>query len=199
MSSLLLHTYAPIETNRITMSVSEYEAFIQREPEIRGIKWLFHQQLHYGNSPTNKYRPKTDKLWTRYYRCHRYGSYKKRPGSGAIRPVQRASKKIGCSGSLEVTCFIKDPTTVSIQYKGHHNHVPGSADDVKYLPLSAAVQLEIEERLRGGQDRKEIRVALNKHFTELAAVSSSASMHRDQFVHRNDVYNIFRRIEKAKH
>ncbi|KAI8378458.1 hypothetical protein BD560DRAFT_422042 [Blakeslea trispora] len=156
MSSLLLHTYAPIRTNRTIMSVSEYKAFIQREPKTRGIKWLFHQKLHYGNSLNNTCS-KTDKLRTSYYRWHRFGKYIKRPDCSTITPVQRASMKIGCRGTLEMSCFTEGPS-----------------NGLEYLPLLSAVKREIDNCFREGYGKREIRVALNKHFADFAGASPSA-------------------------
>ncbi|OBZ81396.1 hypothetical protein A0J61_10555, partial [Choanephora cucurbitarum] len=92
--------------------------------------------------------------------------------------------------ALTVSCFGDDPNTIILQYKDQHNHTLDSVDHLRFL-LSTVVKREAESRLRKGYDRREIRVALNRHLIELVAASSLFSMHRDQFVCPDDVYNIF--------
>ena len=85
----------------------------------------------------------------------------------------------------------------------------GSLDDISFLPLSNNTKEAILQKLREGYGRRDVRTAIQRHFNERirclfpeAASSSSSSVygvHRDQFVHSEDVYNIYKKVQELSY
>ncbi|ORE18341.1 hypothetical protein BCV71DRAFT_285463 [Rhizopus microsporus] len=124
-------------------------------------------------------RPHADYLWRSLYECHRAGS--KRCAMAIQRTLQKKSKKIGCKARLIATCYFSSPEEVLIMVDGNHCHVLGSAEDLQYLSLSA------------GYNTRSIRFAMHRAFRSHNEASTSIA-HRDNFIHSEDVYNIFRKV-----
>ncbi|KAG0949344.1 hypothetical protein G6F57_001342 [Rhizopus arrhizus] len=103
------------------------------------------------------------------------------------RPIQKQSKKNDCTAKMTVS-YLFDFDTVSITYKNQHNLVIGSVDDLGFLYLSASVKQQIESCLRKGFGKREVRVALNRHFAHIASESPAVSDHRDQYIYCHAIY-----------
>ncbi|CAO3644781.1 unnamed protein product [Mucor hiemalis] len=150
-------------------------------------------------------------VWYADYKCHRYGVYRdkiaegtrtKGGATGSVRALQKASKKSDCKARLKITCFKSDPTVVEVHHIGVHNHEVGSVEDMKYLPLSQKRKDAIMERLREGYNKRDCRIAIQKDFRKFTRDLLTSSdpdhvFHRDQIVHQDEVYNIYKKIQEA--
>ena len=138
-------------------------------------------------------RPRADYLWRSLYECHRAGS--KRHAMTIQRTLQKKkkSKKIRCKARLIATCYFSNPEEVVITVDGNHCYVLGSAEDLQYLPLSADVKEAILQRLQEGYNTRSVRFAMHRAFRSHNEASTSIP-HRDNFIHSEDVYNIFRKV-----
>ncbi|KAG1174053.1 hypothetical protein G6F70_003569 [Rhizopus microsporus] len=86
-----------------------------------------------------------------------------------------------------------NPEEVVITVDGNHCYVLGSAEDLQYLPLSADVKEAILQRLQEGYNTRSVRFAMHRAFRSHNEASTSIP-HRDNFIHSEDVYNIFRKV-----
>ncbi|KAG1176569.1 hypothetical protein G6F70_005131 [Rhizopus microsporus] len=136
-------------------------------------------------------RPPADYLWRSLYKSHRAGS--KQHAMAVQRTLQKKSKKIEYKVRLIATCFFSNPEEVAITVDGNHCHVLGSAEDLQYLPLSADVKVAILQRLQEGYNTRSIRFVMHRAFRSHNEASTSI-LHRDNFIHSGDVYNIFRKV-----
>ncbi|CEG75305.1 hypothetical protein RMATCC62417_10370 [Rhizopus microsporus] len=134
-------------------------------------------------------RPRADCLWRSLYECYRAGS--KRHAMAVQRTLQK--KKIGYKARLIATCYFSNPEEVVITVDGNHCHVLGSAEDLQYLSLSADVKIAIFQRLQEGYNTRSVRFAMHRAFRSQNETSTSIP-HRDNFIHSEDVYNIFRKV-----
>ena len=105
----------------------------------------------------------------------------------------KKSKKIGCKAHLIATCYFSNPEEVVITVGGNDCHVLGSAEDLQYLSLSADVKEAILQRLQEGYNTRSVRFAMHRAFRLQNEVSTSIP-HRGNFIHSEDMYNIFRRV-----
>ncbi|KAI8054807.1 hypothetical protein BDF21DRAFT_497941 [Thamnidium elegans] len=76
-------------------------------------------------------------------------------------------------------------------YSCQHNHVIGSFEDMKHLTLSSALKELTESQLSLGYDKRDVLVSLQKRFSQ-----SATSTHPDHFVHADEIYNIYRKIQQ---
>ena len=106
---------------------------------------------------------------------------------------KKKSKKIRCKARLIATCYFSNPEEVVITVDGNHCYVLGSAEDLQYLPLSADVKEAILQRLQEGYNTRSVRFAMHRAFRSHNEASTSIP-HRDNFIHSEDVYNIFRKV-----
>ncbi|CEI92884.1 hypothetical protein RMCBS344292_07131 [Rhizopus microsporus] len=130
-------------------------------------------------------------IFEEVYECHRAGS--KRRAMAIQRTLQKKSKKVGCKARLIATCNFSNPEEVVITVDGNHCHVLGSAEDLQYLPLSADVKEAILQRLQEGYNTRSVRFAMHRAFRSHNEASTSIP-HRDNFIHSEDVYSIFRKV-----
>ena len=91
------------------------------------------------------------------------------------------------------TCYFSNPEEVAITVDGNHCHVLGSAEDLQYLPLSADVKVAILQRLQEGYNTRSVRFTMHRAFRSHNEASTSI-LHRDNYIHSEDVYNIFRKV-----
>jgi hypothetical protein len=101
------------------------------------------------------------------------------------------------------------PNQVTIKLHNEHNYLVGSLDDISFLPLSDNTKEAILQKLREGYGRRDIRAAIQRHFNErirdlFPEVTSSSSssvyvVHRDQFIHSEDVYNIYKKVQELSY
>lgn len=167
-----------------------------------------------GAQQPKRRRTTSKYLWYVEYKCHRYGSYRDRVAegtrskggvSGNSRDLQKASKKTNCKAKLRVTCEKDSPSVVEITHTGPHNHEVGSIEDLKHLPLSQERKNQIVERLREGYNKRDCRVAIQKDFRKylrenlLLSDGSIQVIHRDQLVHQDEVYNLFKKIQESSY
>ncbi|KAI8088363.1 hypothetical protein BDF21DRAFT_334408, partial [Thamnidium elegans] len=132
---------------------------------------------------------------SKYYQCHRAGSARKRTRIGMEnttkkRPIQKESKKIDCKLSFNPA----EPSNVTIKYSCQHNHTIGSFEDMKHLTLSSTLKELIESQVTLGYVKRDVRVSLQKHFSRM-----DTSTHHDHFVHPDEIYNIYLKIEERKY
>ncbi|KAI8983673.1 hypothetical protein BDB01DRAFT_109794 [Pilobolus umbonatus] len=110
---------------------------------------------------------------------------------------QKACKKSNCPARLKVTCFKNNPNMVTLETVNEHNHAIGGSDDIKHLPLSREAREYIEGRLREGYRKRDTRLSIQKNYGAFMqslsigdSLESSTVLHRDQFVHADEIYNI---------
>ncbi|ORE17056.1 hypothetical protein BCV71DRAFT_182205, partial [Rhizopus microsporus] len=108
-------------------------------------------------------------------------------------PCKKKSKKIGCKARLIATCYFSNPEEVVITVDGNHCHVLGSSGGLRYLPLSADVKVAILQRLQEGYNTRSVRFTMHRAFRSHNEASTSI-LHRDNYIHSEDVYNIFRKV-----
>ncbi|KAG1138593.1 hypothetical protein G6F37_010815 [Rhizopus arrhizus] len=123
--------------------------------------------------------------------------------TGKSRELQKASKKCHCPARLKVTCFKRNPEMVTVEAIGEHNHEIGGLEDLQHLPLSKEARDYIEGRLNEGYGKRDTRISIQKNYRmymqNLSANfsgSSSSVMHRDQMVHADEIYNIYKKIQE---
>jgi hypothetical protein len=76
-----------------------------------------------------------------------------------------------------------------------------------FLSLSDNTKEAIMQKLREGYGKRDTRAAIRHHFNERirgfeAASSSSSSayvVHRNQFVHSEDVYNVYKKTQESSY
>ncbi|KAI8090681.1 hypothetical protein BDF21DRAFT_460106 [Thamnidium elegans] len=163
MSDIPIYKYTPLPALevKITIPFDDYEAYIKKELEVHGVK---------------------SESWSKYYQCHRARTPRKRTRDEMENPIKKRPAK------FQVSFDPADPSNVSIKYSCQHNHVIGSFEDVKYLTLSSALKELIESQLSLGYDKRDVRVSLQKHFSQ-----SATSTRPDHFVHAD---NIYRKIQQ---
>lgn len=156
-----------------------------------------------------------DYLWYEEYKCHRAGEKQVRTDltkggvSGQARDLQKKSKKINCPGVLKLFCYIESPGVVEFQYQKEHNHPIGQLEDFQFLSLSKSTKLIIENRLRDGYRKRDAIVSIQRSFRKYIQSNlrvevegegldvSHHIIHRDQVVHDDEIYNIFKKIQEV--
>lgn len=217
--SFIVHVYEPIP-EFFTLPIAQWEQFIQSIcPTKHGVAWnlkhtyppdLFTSRNEPLTEPLNvkrirRLRANEDIAWTAEYVCHRAGSKRVRkdrhPGgiTGKTRPLQKASKKIGCVCRLSVTCSHLDPGNVSLRLHGNHNHTIGSVDDLQFLSLSSTVRELVALKLAEGYRRRDIRRSLQRQLGNSDSTDANPPAHRDKFIHDQDIYNIWLRVQNDFH
>ncbi|CEJ02024.1 hypothetical protein RMCBS344292_16041 [Rhizopus microsporus] len=186
--------YSPVPELQVT-DIAQYKKVIESHVVKYGVKWVIRKTTR--NDITDQVlvgargRPRADYLWRSLYECHRAGS--KRHAMAVQRTLQKKSEKIGCKARLIATCYFSNPEEVVITVDGNHCHVLGSAEDLQYLPLSIDVREAIFQRLQEGYNTRSVRFAMHKAFRSQNEASTSTP-HRDNFIHSEDGYNIFRKV-----
>ncbi|CEG72804.1 hypothetical protein RMATCC62417_08292 [Rhizopus microsporus] len=180
--------YSPVPELQVT-NVAQYKKVIESHVVKHGVKRIIKNTTR--NNITDQEpngvrgRPRADYLWKSLYECHRTGSKR------YAMVIQRT--KIGCKARLITTCYFSNPEEVVITVDGNHFHVLGSADDLQYLSLSADVKEAILQRLQEGYNTRNVRFAMDRAFRSHNEASTSI-LHRDNFIHSEDMYNIFRKV-----
>ncbi|CEJ00256.1 hypothetical protein RMCBS344292_14317 [Rhizopus microsporus] len=169
--------YSPVPELQVT-DISQYKKGIESHVVKYGVKWVIRKTTR--NDITDqgldgaRGRPPADYLWRSLYKCHRAGSKQH------AMAVQRTLQK-------------NNPEEVVITVGGNDCHVLGSAEDLQYLSLSAYVKEAILQRLQEGYNTRIVRFAMHRAFCLQNEVSTSIP-HRGNFIHCEDMYNIFRRV-----
>ncbi|KAI8881939.1 hypothetical protein K501DRAFT_274191 [Backusella circina FSU 941] len=199
MTEYRLCTYTPIEDNEITLQANAYKEYISNEPDVHSVKWVYCSINKHTKAETGQKR-KTENICVAHYECHRAGSPRARKNQPTV------SKKIGCPATLVISCPEDNQHKVILRYSGEHNHVPGSIDDMRHLPISQNLRDIIEERLKSGFDQCSVRASIIKYFNVVIrsqykdiVEGSHVIIHRDQFLHGDEIYNIYRRIQEKSH
>ena len=150
-------------------------------------------------------------IWKMKYIYHRARIYKSCAGvqtkdeSSKSRPIQKPSKKIDCRCYVTVTCYFVTLNQVTIKLHNEHNHHIESLDNISFLPLSDNTKEAILQKLRESYGRRDTRASIQRHFNEEIrdlfpeAANSSSSVyvvHRDQFVHSEDRYDIYKKAQE---
>ncbi|KAI9362835.1 hypothetical protein BD770DRAFT_300583, partial [Pilaira anomala] len=124
--------------------------------------------------------------------------------SGKQRELQKASKKCNCLALLKVTCYKSSPDMVTLKVMNEHNHEVGGSDDIKHLPLSKEAGDYIEGRLREGYRKRDTRLSIQKNYREYMrgltkdiSATTNTILHRDQIVHADEIYNIYKKIQES--
>ena len=145
----------------------------------------------------NKRQRKSKISWKIHYECHRRGRKHKYMAildeddeydEDGIkrRPIQKRSKYIGCKANLMAYCYEGDEENVYFEYVNEHtHHIPGSLEDVQFLPKSEALYDQILEELRKGYNVRQVRQYLQREYNLYPNTS------RDAHINALDVYNIF--------
>ncbi|KAG0166505.1 hypothetical protein DFQ28_000638 [Apophysomyces sp. BC1034] len=153
----------------ITVSVDEWKEFVDSCPEKYEVCWNMRRNYtrrHDDGEPSTKRGKPSETLWSYTFVCHREEQKRVHKDrviggkSGKVRPVQKESKKIGCTAKLAVVCRDNDSNSVVITVKNIHNHDIGAVNDLQYLPLSSQAKTEVMQRLSEGYRQRDIRVAL---------------------------------------
>ncbi|KAI8054865.1 hypothetical protein BDF21DRAFT_497987 [Thamnidium elegans] len=185
MSAIPVYQYTPLPALevKITIPFDDYEAYIKKEPEVRGVTWVYKSYSCASGLPI-EYIDKSES-WSKYYQCHRARAPRKRTRDEMGNSTKKRPAK------FQVSFGPADPSNVSIKYPCQHNHVIGSFEDMKHLTLSSALKELTESQLSLGYDKRDVRVSLQKHFSQ-----SATSTHPDHFVHADKIYNIYRKIQQ---
>jgi hypothetical protein len=177
------------ETVRVSKDIWETE--LKKIEDSTCVHWTnqgFRVKETVGSNTSSVGRHRTI-LWSKKYTCHRGPKIYESKASESRRPIQKESKKIGCSAYILITCYRSDPEFVIFERKNVHNHVPGSYADLKFMSLSGTLKNEIRMFLERGFSRREIRSCLLREMDEDAEG-------RDKFFHYDDVYNIWLSVAK---
>lgn len=131
-------------------------------------------------------------IFTHYYYCHRRGEKRVQKGvtpggvSGQIRSIQKESKKVGCLARLTVRCYPENPSEVYFKYEHDHTgHIPGSTEDVQYLPKSKGLRAEIMQHIANGYLPRDISTALQHKY------NNAGPNKRESYIMTTDIYNIY--------
>ncbi|CEG74033.1 hypothetical protein RMATCC62417_09306 [Rhizopus microsporus] len=176
--------YSPVPELQVT-DIVQYKKVIESHVIKHGSKWIIKNTTR--NNITDQEpnevrgRPRADYLWRSLCEGHHAGS--KRHAMVIQRTLQKKSKKIGCKARLIATCYFSNSEEVVITVDGNHCHVLGSAD----------VKEAILQRLQEGYNARSVRFAMHRAFHSHNEASTSIP-HRDNFIHSEDVYNIFRKV-----
>ncbi|KAI8644074.1 hypothetical protein BD408DRAFT_384629 [Parasitella parasitica] len=213
------HQYRPIPSE-LTVPESEWETTLENNVSLYGVKWIKKNikarqtVIANGERPDKKRKAVSLYFWYATFECHRAGekrnkmaegSITKGGASGVARDLQKPSKKINCSAKLKVICYKNNPGYATFIYTGEHNHDVGGLNDLQHLPLSKEARELIEQRLKEGFSKRQTRIAIqtncNKFITEnqvLAGLDNltSSLIHRDQMVHADEIYNIYKKIQE---
>lgn len=202
-----------------SLPLAQWENFLRSVCPIRhGVAWNLkhtypqdafvarHEPLDNANAATPpaakrvRLHSKDDLIWRAEYICHRAKSKRVRADrqaggtSGKVRPLQKASKRIGCSARLSIVYNRSEPENVLVRLHGGHNHTIGSIDDLQFLPLSPVIRELVATKLAEGYRRRDIRRSLQRQLGS-ATNGTDAVTRRDSMIHDGDIYNIWRRIE----
>ncbi|CEI86774.1 hypothetical protein RMCBS344292_01203 [Rhizopus microsporus] len=159
--------YSPVLELQVT-DIVQYKKVIESHVVKHSVKKTTRNDITDQDLDGARGRPRADYLW-------------------------RSLKKIRCKARLIATCYFSNPEEVVITVDGNHCYVLGSAEDLQYLPLSADVKEAILQRLQEGYNTRSVRFAMHRAFRSHNEASTSIP-HRDNFIHSEDVYNIFRKV-----
>ncbi|KAI9487049.1 MAG: hypothetical protein EXX96DRAFT_551630 [Benjaminiella poitrasii] len=129
---------------------------------------------------------------------------------GQERPMQKRSKKDGCSAKMKIISYVNNPESVSDIHMNTHNHNVGSTEELQHLPLSNDVKNYIIDHLRHGYDKRDIRISIQNNFKEYVSNYLNFSVvegndplnmiiHKDQMIHSDDIYNLYKNIQQEKY
>lgn len=180
----------------------------------RYIKEPIERTVEESSSGPNKRRKRTvPYVWYTEFKCHRFSTCcdkiaedvrVKGGSSGKPRELQKASKKTDCKAKLKATCLKSDPSFVEVIHIGVHNHEVRGAEDLKHLSLSKEKKEIMMQRLREGYSKKDCRIAIQKDFHKfirdflmLPEDSNSQVIHRDQIVHQDEVYTLYKMAQES--
>ncbi|KAI8969418.1 hypothetical protein BDB01DRAFT_855966 [Pilobolus umbonatus] len=178
-STYSIHTYQPVSTV-IEVPFTEYEKVIEGSIAKYGVKWMYNRKVTAKNSNDEEAASAT-----------------------SIPPIKRsANKKSNCPARLKVTCFKNNPNMVTLENVNEHNHAIGGSDDIKHLPLSREAREYIKGQFREGYRKRDTRLSIQKNndaFMQSLSIGdsleSSTVLHRDQFVHADEIYNIYKEFK----
>ncbi|KAL7323439.1 hypothetical protein PS15p_211343 [Mucor circinelloides] len=212
----------------LTVPEDKWKDILKESIEKHGIKWISKrlvcaptqessQTATEGTPTTKKFKPgkPVNYLWYREYHCHRTGSKRDRivegynakgGASGKSRDLQKASKKIDCPVKLMTYCYKNDPSNVVLSVINQHNHHIGGVSDMQYLPLSEKTKKLIMQRLNEGFAVRASRLAIQNNFHQYLrdniatdASFGSSIVHRDQMVHADEIYNLYKKIQEKSY
>ncbi|KAI8340990.1 hypothetical protein EDC96DRAFT_487256 [Choanephora cucurbitarum] len=131
----------------VCVVANEWKECFNRISELSATKWIKKRSRSAENLIMGESRE-----------CHRRGQ---RTPTRTVRISQKDSKKIGCRGTLSILQYIQNPGVVELKMSmGHVNHVPGSNNDIRTLPLTRETVTVIERNLRNGSNCGDIRTAV---------------------------------------
>jgi hypothetical protein len=186
--------------SELVISTEEYEKYLKNAVQEQYVNWVLKNRYisgdnsssHAGDEESSQKKQRTSNvIWTSLYYCHRAGRKQVKlstnPGgkSGKRRPIQKSSKKVGCSAQVRVTCYRSYPNFVTIKYiSEHENHIPGSLLDLQYLPLSPEIKSKIENEIELGITNRDIRLSIQRQ------LEREPTNDRDANIHITDIYNL---------
>lgn len=216
------YTYSELPEKTI-VPTSEWEKAVESHLVKHGVQWVNPRKVEEKTTEeapegSNKRRKRTvNYVWYQTFNCHKFGNYRDKIAEGSrvkggasnqARDLQKASKKTDCKAKLKVTCYKESPDVVRIVHLGTHNHVLGSSDDLRHLPLSKDRRAVIMERLRKGYSKRDCRIAIQNDFRKYIANEGLLSdnsgnnlpvLHRDQVVHADEIYNMYKKIQESSY
>ncbi|CEG65970.1 hypothetical protein RMATCC62417_02636 [Rhizopus microsporus] len=198
---MYINTYSGI-LEKIAVPIFEWRKNVDDSLVKHGVQWV---SLRYIKKPVERTDEESSSGLNKQFKCHRFstccdkiaeGVRVKGDSSGKPRELQKASKKTDCKAKLKATCLKSDPNSVEIVHIGVHNHEIGGVEDLKYLPLSKEKKEIIMQRLREGYNKKDFR-KFTRGFLMLPEDSNSQVLHRDQMVHQDEVYNLYKIVQES--
>ena len=209
-----IETYQLMPT-KMEAPVADYQSIVDGSIAKYGVKWIYNKKITEKVTPVEEPGTSTIKrrkrdikyIWYIDYKCHRSGKKENRtfPNiSGKHRELQKASKKNHCPARLKVTCFKHDPEKVTLETIKEHNHQIGGSEDLQHLPLSKEARTFIEDRLNQGYRNRNTRLEIQQNYRQYMqnlsrdfSLSTNTVSHRDQMVHTNEIYNIYKKIQES--
>lgn len=175
---------------------NEWEQYVQNAwPEKHGVAWVYwkcyphdgytNRAMKYQPDDANDAQlefngrgaPNKGIVFVINYQCHRAGNKRVHQAracgeqSTKARHVQKESEHIGCNAKLKAVYSKDDPEHVRLEvtygrYDAAHNHIPGSATDVSFLPMSNTVKEMGQKELENGYGQRKVRLAMRREFRD---------------------------------
>ncbi|KAG2235244.1 hypothetical protein INT48_004711 [Thamnidium elegans] len=116
MPDIPIYKYTPLPALevKITIPFDDYEAYIKKEPEVHGVKWVYKSYRCASGLMSKDIIYKSDS-WPKYYQHHRAGTPRKRTRDNMENPpVQKELKKIDCKAKFQISFDPADPSDKTI-------------------------------------------------------------------------------------
>ncbi|KAI8985999.1 hypothetical protein BDB01DRAFT_787214, partial [Pilobolus umbonatus] len=110
----------------ITVPIGQIDEVLDTFPQVYAVMWisgkLYQANVTADSSNSTKRRRVVSHVWYKTFFCHRKGEKEQTKTtlggiSGVARPVQKATKKIGCLATMRITCYKDDSDNVVFTFQ----------------------------------------------------------------------------------